>query len=122
MSSRKCQLSYFLIRLAGLQTKNSQAAIELLLTSPTLLDNLRKAYLGNYSVILSLLGCLDHGLDAKKLVDRLIDSCGLILIILQRSQRTEPNIIVVYNRRPCSESQGGYFDISTQIFLNDYGD
>lgn len=59
----------------GLQTKNSQAAIELLLTSPTLLDNLRKAYLGNYSIILSLLGCLDHGLEAKRLVDRVIDSC-----------------------------------------------
>ncbi|KZP23754.1 hypothetical protein FIBSPDRAFT_1042612 [Athelia psychrophila] len=73
-------LSRSLLRLTwilqqSLQTKNSQAAIELLLTSPTLLDNLRKAYLGNYSVILSLLGCLDHGLDAKKLVDRLIDSC-----------------------------------------------
>lgn len=31
--------------------------------------------MGNYGVILSLLGCLDHGLRAKKLVDRVIDSC-----------------------------------------------
>jgi hypothetical protein len=59
----------------SLQSKNSQAAIELLLTSPTLLENLRKAYLGNYGVILSLLGCLDHGLESKRLVDRVIDSC-----------------------------------------------
>ncbi|OBZ72108.1 Paladin [Grifola frondosa] len=58
-----------------LETKNSQSAIELLLTQPTLLDNLRKAHMGNYGVILSLLGCLDHGLKAKKLVDRIIDSC-----------------------------------------------
>ena len=59
----------------GLQTKNSHAAIELLLTSPTLLDNLRKAHLGNYGIILSLLGCLDRGLEAKKLIDRIVDSC-----------------------------------------------
>ena len=32
--------------------------------------------MGNYSVILSLLGCLDHGVSTKKLVDRVIDSCA----------------------------------------------
>ena len=64
----------------ALQTKNSQGAVELLLTSPTLLDNLRKAYLGNYSVILSLLGCLDHGLEAKRLVDKVIDSCACTIM------------------------------------------
>lgn len=58
-----------------LDTKTSQTAIELLLTQPALLDNLRKAHMGNYGVILSLLGCLDHGLRAKKLVDRVIDNC-----------------------------------------------
>ncbi|KAH9928428.1 inositol hexakisphosphate-domain-containing protein [Amylocystis lapponica] len=58
-----------------LDTKNSTSAIELLLTQPTLLDSLRKAHMGNYGVILSLLGCLDHGLKSKKLVDRVIDSC-----------------------------------------------
>ncbi|KAG2359074.1 inositol hexakisphosphate-domain-containing protein [Suillus spraguei] len=41
---------------------------------PTLLENLRKAHQGNYGVILSLLGCLDHGLQAKRLVDRVIDA------------------------------------------------
>lgn len=58
-----------------LDTKTSQSAVELLLTHPVLLDSLRKAHMGNYGVILSLLGCLDHGLQAKKLVDRVIDSC-----------------------------------------------
>ena len=31
--------------------------------------------MGNYGIILSLLGCLEHGLKAKKLVDRVLDSC-----------------------------------------------
>ncbi|PPQ64598.1 hypothetical protein CVT26_001996 [Gymnopilus dilepis] len=57
-----------------LEGNNTQSAIELLMTQPALLDNLRKAHMGNYGVILSLLGCLDHGLQAKKLVDRVIDS------------------------------------------------
>ena len=41
------------------------------------MDSLRKSLMGNYSVILSLLGCLDHGVSTKKLVDRVIDSCSL---------------------------------------------
>ncbi|KAF7374402.1 hypothetical protein MSAN_00324300 [Mycena sanguinolenta] len=57
-----------------LQNRNSQSAIELLMTQPTLLDSLRRAHMGNYGVILSLLGCLDHGLQAKRLVDRVIDA------------------------------------------------
>ncbi|KAJ7873158.1 inositol hexakisphosphate-domain-containing protein [Mycena leptocephala] len=57
-----------------LQNRNSQSAIELLMRQPALLDNLRKAHTGNYGVILSLLGCLDHGLQAKRLVDRVIDA------------------------------------------------
>ncbi|KAF8223849.1 hypothetical protein L208DRAFT_1314989 [Tricholoma matsutake] len=63
----------YLLQLS-LQNKNSQSAIELLMSHPALLDNLRKAHMGNYGVILSLLGCLDRGLQAKKLVDRVIDS------------------------------------------------
>jgi hypothetical protein len=31
--------------------------------------------MGNYGVILSLLGCLENGLKAKKLVDTAIDAC-----------------------------------------------
>ncbi|KAG6919205.1 hypothetical protein DXG01_008503 [Tephrocybe rancida] len=57
-----------------LENKNSQSAIELLMTQPALLENLRKAHMGNYGIILSLLGCLDHGLQSKKLVDRIIDA------------------------------------------------
>lgn len=33
--------------------------------------------MGNYGVILSLLGCLDQGLQAKRLVDRVIDASTL---------------------------------------------
>ncbi|KAF9223711.1 hypothetical protein BS17DRAFT_802243 [Gyrodon lividus] len=57
------------------QHLHSQSAIGLLMAQPMLLENLRKAHQGNYGVILSLLGCLDHGLQAKKLVDRVIDTC-----------------------------------------------
>lgn len=62
----------------GLPGRNSQTAIELLLSQPALMENLRKAHMGNYSIILSLLGCLDHGIKAKKLVDKVIDSCESI--------------------------------------------
>jgi len=47
----------------------------MLLTQPGLLDNMRRGYLGNYSPILSLLGCLDDGFEAKKLADKMIDAC-----------------------------------------------
>ncbi|GJE96251.1 inositol hexakisphosphate-domain-containing protein [Phanerochaete sordida] len=61
-----------------LQASSSQSAIELLLTRPELLTSLRKAHMGNYGIILSLLGCLEHGLKAKKLVDSVIDSCDQV--------------------------------------------
>ncbi|KAL4066939.1 inositol hexakisphosphate-domain-containing protein [Scleroderma yunnanense] len=61
------------------QYLNSQSAISLLMTQPSLLENLRKAHQGNYSVVLSLLGCLDHGLQSKKLVDRVIDTCDHVI-------------------------------------------
>lgn len=57
--------------------QDPQAAIELLLSQPSLMDNLRKAHAGNYGIILSLLGCLDRGVSTKQLVDRVIDSCEL---------------------------------------------
>ncbi|KAG2141169.1 inositol hexakisphosphate-domain-containing protein [Suillus bovinus] len=57
------------------QHLHSQSVIALLMAQPTLLENLRKAHQGNYGVILSLLGCLDDGLQAKRLVDRVIDAC-----------------------------------------------
>ncbi|TFK69694.1 hypothetical protein BDN72DRAFT_767637 [Pluteus cervinus] len=78
-ASAQQELSRSLLRLTYLlqqclQDRNSQSAIELLMAQPVLLDHLRKAHMGNYGVILSLLGCLDHGLQAKKLVDRVIDA------------------------------------------------
>ncbi|KAF9453485.1 hypothetical protein P691DRAFT_780955 [Macrolepiota fuliginosa MF-IS2] len=66
------RLTYLLQQ--SLKNTNSQSAIELLMSQPTLLESLRKAHLGNYGVVLSLLGCLDHGLRAKKLVDKVIDT------------------------------------------------
>jgi hypothetical protein len=57
-----------------LPSKTTQSAIELLMAQPTLLENLRKAHSGSYDVILSLLSCLDHGIQAKRLVDRVIDA------------------------------------------------
>ena len=35
--------------------------------------------MGNYGVVLSLLGCLENGLKAKKLVDTVIDDCKWML-------------------------------------------
>ncbi|KAF8176691.1 inositol hexakisphosphate-domain-containing protein [Mycena galopus ATCC 62051] len=72
LSKSLLRLTYLLQQ--SLQNRNSQSAIELLMTQSALLDNLRKAHMGNYGVILSLLGCLDHGLQAKRLVDRVIDA------------------------------------------------
>jgi hypothetical protein len=47
-----------------------------------LLDDLSRAVRGNYGIILSLLGCLDHGPFVKKVVDAVIDSCMLISFLL----------------------------------------
>lgn len=50
------------------------------MAKPGLLESLRKAYLGNYGVIQSLLGCLDWGLQSKKLVDKVIDTSASCLL------------------------------------------
>ncbi|KAJ4494760.1 inositol hexakisphosphate-domain-containing protein [Lentinula edodes] len=72
LSRSLLKLTYLLQQ--SLQDPTSQSAIELLISEPTLLENLRKAHMGNYGIILSLLGCLDDGLQAKRLVDRVIDA------------------------------------------------
>jgi len=59
----------------SMQNPTPLSAVELLLAQPALMDNLRKAFKGNFSVILSLLGFLDDGLKAKQLVDDVIDCC-----------------------------------------------
>ncbi|QRV75009.1 paladin [Ceratobasidium sp. AG-Ba] len=73
LSKSLLRLTYLLQQ--SLPSTNSQSAIELLLAQPSLMDNLRKAHMGNYGLILSLLGCLEAGLHVKKLADRVIDSC-----------------------------------------------
>ncbi|KAJ7613946.1 inositol hexakisphosphate-domain-containing protein [Roridomyces roridus] len=61
-----------------LQNQNS-SVFQLVMTHPALLESLRKAYLGNYDVILSLLSCLDHGVQAKRLVDRVVDATDQVI-------------------------------------------
>ncbi|KAJ7649760.1 inositol hexakisphosphate-domain-containing protein [Roridomyces roridus] len=61
-----------------LQNQNPQYAL-LLMTRPALSESLLKAHVGNYELILSLLGCLDHGQQAKKLVDRVIDATDQVI-------------------------------------------
>lgn len=62
-----------------LQDHNTRSAIDLLMGQPALMESLRKAHTGTYSIILSLLGCLDHSVTAKKLVDRVIDDCDHVI-------------------------------------------
>ncbi|KAF8340378.1 inositol hexakisphosphate-domain-containing protein [Cantharellus anzutake] len=59
--------------------QRSQSAIEVLLSQPSLLDSLSRAVRGNYGIILSLLGCLDNGAFAKRLVDAVVDSCDHVV-------------------------------------------
>ncbi|KAG8783281.1 hypothetical protein FRC12_019885 [Ceratobasidium sp. 428] len=73
LSKSLLRLTYLLQQ--SLPNTNSHSAIELLLAQPSLMDNLRKAHMGNYGLILSLLGCLEGGLHVKKLADKVIDSC-----------------------------------------------
>ncbi|EJD06892.1 uncharacterized protein FOMMEDRAFT_75682 [Fomitiporia mediterranea MF3/22] len=78
------ELSKSLLRLTAvlqqsLQGQNTLTAVELLLPHPALMESLRKALTGNYSAILSLLGCLDHGTASKRLADRVIDSCDHVV-------------------------------------------
>ncbi|KAI5118140.1 hypothetical protein M0805_001739 [Coniferiporia weirii] len=78
------ELSKSLLRLTSvlqqsLQGQNTLSAVELLLAQPALMDGLRKAHMGNYSAILSLLGCLDHGAAVKRIVDRVIDTCDHVV-------------------------------------------
>lgn len=38
--------------------------------------------MGNYGIVLSLLGCLEHGIKSKKLVDKVIDVCAYPFLVL----------------------------------------
>ncbi|EPQ54220.1 hypothetical protein GLOTRDRAFT_116807 [Gloeophyllum trabeum ATCC 11539] len=97
------RLTYILQR--SMEQGDSQSAIELLLDQPTLLDKLRKAHMGNYSAILSLLGCLDNGLAAKRLVDRVIDACDHVTNLREDilSHRVRYSLTVTMDEGPREE-------------------
>lgn len=57
--------------------------------------------MGNYGIILSLLGCLEHGIKAKKLVDKVIDVCKYL------RQQSLCKKLTLHYRRSRSEPPGG---------------
>ncbi|WVQ79454.1 hypothetical protein IAT38_001552 [Cryptococcus sp. DSM 104549] len=63
----------------NLPSKHPHTAIDLLTTQPVLLEQLRKAYMGSYQIVLSLMSILDHGKQMKHLVDAVIDSCDAVI-------------------------------------------
>ncbi|KAH7106320.1 inositol hexakisphosphate-domain-containing protein [Auriculariales sp. MPI-PUGE-AT-0066] len=78
------EFSRSLLKLAALlqqslSSNSPQNAIEILLTLPPLMDSLRKALLGNYGVVLSLIGCIDNGLETKRVVDEAVDLCDQVV-------------------------------------------
>ena len=75
--------SELMVRAPGLSNQNSASGIELLVSQPTLQQNLVKALNGSYQLILSLLGCIDNGLSVKKLVDRVINACDQVVNLRQ---------------------------------------
>ena len=54
---------------------NQHLALNILLSQPQMLENLRRAVEGDYDMILNLLSCLDSGSANKQLVDTAIDQC-----------------------------------------------
>lgn len=53
----------------------------MLATQPRLLENLRVALLGNYTLIGSLLSILDDGIVQKQVVDAIVDKCDAVVNI-----------------------------------------
>ncbi|KAL7424934.1 hypothetical protein Q5752_000621 [Cryptotrichosporon argae] len=62
-----------------LPSRRPASAVELLASHPNLLEQMRKAHMGNYQIVLSLLSSLDHGRHIKRLVDTIIDSCDVVV-------------------------------------------
>ncbi|CAD6587111.1 MAG: hypothetical protein TREMPRED_004663, partial [Tremellales sp. Tagirdzhanova-0007] len=63
----------------NLPSKHPSTAIDLLASQPGLLEQLRKAHMGNYQIVMSLLSNLDHGRQMKGLVDAIIDTCDAVV-------------------------------------------
>jgi hypothetical protein len=64
---------------SDLPAKHHSSAIDLLANQPALLEQLRKAHMGNYQIVLSLLSSLDNGRQMKRLVDTVIDTCDAVV-------------------------------------------
>lgn len=58
----------------GLPSRHT-SAIDLLASQPNLLEQMRKAHMGNYQIVLALISSLDGGRQIKRLVDEVIDCC-----------------------------------------------
>ncbi|ORY84702.1 inositol hexakisphosphate-domain-containing protein [Leucosporidium creatinivorum] len=63
----------------SLATTNQGTVLTLLSSHPQLLENLRNALIGNYDLILSLLSCLDDGVEQKNVADFIIDHCSALV-------------------------------------------
>lgn len=59
--------------------QNQNNVLELLLSQPAMLENLRRAVEGDYDMILNLLSCLDMGAASKALADAAIDRCDSVI-------------------------------------------
>jgi hypothetical protein len=51
-----------------------------------MLEQLRKAHMGNYQLVLSLISSLDHGRQMKRVVDTIIDNCGCTISFSAHNQ------------------------------------
>lgn len=80
-AAAQAELQRSLLRLTSLLQRSlpTQTTTDLLLNHPTLLSSLRRAHGGNYAVVLSLLGVLDHGPAAKRTVDAVVDACDHVM-------------------------------------------
>lgn len=87
------------------------------MSQPTLLESLHKAHQGNYGIILSLLGCLDHGLRAKKLVDKVIDASASHNLCKSKVQF----ILMASSSRSGGEFTRGYSEPSLAVFTHEHG-
>ncbi|WVQ75186.1 hypothetical protein IAR50_004796 [Cryptococcus sp. DSM 104548] len=72
-------LNKSLLKMTHLPSKHPSTAIDLLTSQPTLLEQLCKAHMGSYQIVLSLLSSLDQGKQMKHLVDAVIDSCDAVI-------------------------------------------